>query len=351
LSDEQAAIATKSCRRQNFNIQGATGSAKCCCCITKAHLKLGSWAGYHEFVIANPVNKHDVILGRDFLKANDALIDHGNDSITLNGAIIHINAITCIESVPSNIDVYDELDQFAAALQTLDVNTLDLSTRMLVVDSQSLKPNTQNLVRLAPATPFTQSNVTLLFEPDRPMPHNLLIGCSAHVSADQLLCNVVNASPYIAELKAGQVIGSVSVIDDANAQFDEMVSNFSPLDVEKVRITATTQPFTYSEQLLSMTANSQLNDLQRRMLLVVLKIHENVFQWDSNSLGRTKLLEHQVKTTGPPVQQRQYPIPTVAMEEISPTVTSIVLSGKSASRRRIRRSLPLLSMVSCSNQM
>jgi len=102
LSDEQAAIATKSCRRQNFNIQGATGSAKCCCCITKAHLKLGSWAGYHEFVIANPVNKHDVILGRDFLKANDALIDHGNDSITLNGAIIHINAITCIESVPSN---------------------------------------------------------------------------------------------------------------------------------------------------------------------------------------------------------------------------------------------------------
>jgi len=118
LSDEQAAIATKSCRRQNSNIQGATGSAKCGCCITKAHLKLGSWAGYHEYVIANPVNKHDVILGRDFLKANDALIDHGNDSITLNGAVIHINAITCIESVPSNIDVYDELDQFAAALQT-----------------------------------------------------------------------------------------------------------------------------------------------------------------------------------------------------------------------------------------
>ncbi len=80
-----------------------------------------------------------------------------------------------------------------------------------------------------------------------------------------------------------------------------------------MRITATTQPFTYSDQLLSMTANSQLNDLQRKMLLVVLKIHEYVFQWDFNSLGRIK---HQVKTTGPPVQQRQYPIPTVAMEEI-----------------------------------
>ncbi len=148
------------------------------------------------------------------------------------------------------------------------------------------------------------------------MPHNLLIGCSAHVNADQLLCNIINTSPYTAELKAGQVIGSVSVIDDANSQFDKMVSNFYPLDVEKVRTIATTQPFTYSEELRSMTANSQLNDLQRRMLLVVLKIHENVFQWDSKGLGRTKLLEHHVKTTGPPIQQRQYPIPTVAMEEI-----------------------------------
>jgi len=169
-----------------------------------------------------------------FFKFLILIIDHGNDFITLNGAVIHINAIACIESAPTMIDVFDELDQFAAALQTY------LSTSMLVVNSQSLKPNTQNLVKLAPATPFTQPNVTLLFEPNRPMPHNLLIGCSAHVNADQLLCNIINTSPYTAELKAGQVIGSVSVIDDANSQFDKMVSNFSPLDVEKVRTIATT---------------------------------------------------------------------------------------------------------------
>ena len=68
LSDSQVEWAKSNCSRKNFNIQGATGMVKCQCCITRASIQLASWSGSHEFIIANPINKHDAILGRDFLQ-------------------------------------------------------------------------------------------------------------------------------------------------------------------------------------------------------------------------------------------------------------------------------------------
>lgn len=111
---------------------------------------------------------------------------------------------------------------------------------------------------------------------------------------------------------------SLSERDAANIKFDEDVANFVPLDIESVRLAAqqNSDPRYDSPQADSMITNGKLTELQKCMLRVVLTLHESVFR-DKSTIGKTKLVEHSVATGDHrPVQQKQYPIPTVAMDEI-----------------------------------
>lgn len=71
LSDEQVLDVTNKSKRHYFSISGATGAVNCQCAVTEAELKLEPWVGTHTFIIANPVRKHDMIIGRDFLQTNE----------------------------------------------------------------------------------------------------------------------------------------------------------------------------------------------------------------------------------------------------------------------------------------
>lgn len=334
LSDQQVLDVTNKASRQNFSISGATGAVNCQCSVTKAELKMGSWMGTHTFIIANPVRKHEMIIGRDFLKANEVMINHGNDTLLFDGNEIHVNTVSSISNTWlsaelttdfSICDVNVTVCQFTSGDPLCDVNTMSSSpvvntdNVVKVFEDTIVKGNTQRLVRaygMQNSDPATNKRV-VMFEPSKPMPMDCLIGRSAHNIDEPIYCNVMNAGPDDLTFKTGQNIGQLSEIENANSQFDKDVASFQPLDIDMVRKTAMDTKVKLDSEMNEMITNNKLTDLQTRMLLVVLSMNESVFQWDKSSLGRTKLVEHYVNTgDNRPVQQKQYPIPTVAYDEI-----------------------------------
>jgi len=320
---------------KNFSISGATGEVKCQCAVIKAELRIASW---HTFIIANPVRKHDMIIGRDFLRRFGVNVNHGNDTLVIEDSVIHVNTVSAIPNVWLNEDILEELNHVISCdvntttcdFTTLNpicyVNTTDASAVNLpngtlerILEDTVVKSNTQRLVKITgdiTTKPITNT-IIRLFEPIKPFPTDCLVSRSVHSVNDVLYCNVINAGDSDIVLKSGTTIGHISDIERANIQFDEDVSGFVPLDVEKVTKKAQGNTFTPEPQMLKMVETSSLSDLQKNMLLVVLSINSDVFQWDQSVLGRTKLVEHHVDTgDSKPMQHKQYPIPTVAYEEI-----------------------------------
>ena len=80
--------------KRNFIITSATDRVPSECCVTLAHVGLGPWSGTHQFTISNDVVRNDMVLGRDFLRANRVLVDHGNDTLEFAGLTIKITEIS-----------------------------------------------------------------------------------------------------------------------------------------------------------------------------------------------------------------------------------------------------------------
>ena len=297
LSKNQRKQAIASCPRKNFTIRSATGSVKNQCCIAEMRMGLNDWHGSHKFIITNSGHKHEAIIGRDFLKANAASINHGDDILEFHGKQIR-------------------LSEGASVTETNTVCINHISVEMKTVKETIVKANSQHLVELCCDTPTTGQDGIVLFEPATPLPHNCLVSRSAHKNSCVIFCNVVNTDDRDLKLPAGQLMGSTSEIEQANIVFNEKVANFKPLDVDKVREEARSPTFNLDDKYESMISD-KLTDEQRRMLHIVLSAHEDAFQWDKGKLGRTNLVEHQIETgDAKPIQQRQYPIPTKALDEV-----------------------------------
>ena len=330
LSDSQLLYATTKCKRQNFSIFGATGMVKCQCCIAKASISLASWTGDHQFIIANPVRKHDMIIGRDFLKKYGVEINHSNDTLKILDNEIHTNTVDVFGHDWLAEDLRYEIGEYEnpiIELQTTELSPIkqNLTNMATISNDTIIQSRSQRLVELAYDKPSTQlKSELIMFEPTTPMPYYCLVGRSVHSnnsvttrSENTIFCNVMNAGSSDIQLKRGQPIGSLSEIDAANIKFDEDIANFVPLDIEKVRLASVNIVPGYKPCLDSMIINDKLTTEQRRMLQVVLSMHEKVFQWGIESIGRTFLVQHNVPTGDTkPIQQKQYPIPSVAMDEI-----------------------------------
>ena len=115
----------------------------------------------------------------------------------------------------------------------------------------------------------------------------------------------MNASSHDYKLPSGRVIGTACVIEDANINFENEVSNFTPLDIDGVKRMAASSKFTPCSRLTDLTSSEKLTEVQRRMLLLVLSHHESTFQWDKTGFGRTQLMEHSIDTAdSKPIKQR-----------------------------------------------
>jgi hypothetical protein len=129
LTDTQLKIAGSSnsalFRRENFQIYGATGTSHSSCCLTTAKIDLGTWSGAHEFVISGSVTRHEMIIGRDFFKAHNVVVDHANDSMVVDSVLISLNVMHSISTTLMNDDnefidtnePYEPIDKQLISLQ------------------------------------------------------------------------------------------------------------------------------------------------------------------------------------------------------------------------------------------
>lgn len=137
--------------------------------------------GKHTFIIANPVRKHDMILGRDFLKVNCVSVNHRNDSISIKGANIHVNTVSAIGNSWKSEDMVIECDLNSilcdfSSLNACEVNNVEIelpkmSAVMTVLEKTTVQGNTQRLVKLFDGCAANRGKVEpgfSLFEPIRP---------------------------------------------------------------------------------------------------------------------------------------------------------------------------------------
>jgi hypothetical protein len=76
--------------RRLFNITSATGMVQEFCYLLKLEISIGGWSGTVQFVLSSAVNKHMMVLGRDFLKRRNVIVDHGKDTITVEGVSVNV---------------------------------------------------------------------------------------------------------------------------------------------------------------------------------------------------------------------------------------------------------------------
>ena len=94
LSEAQQAIFDElkiTMPRRLFNITGATGTVQEFCYLVDLEIAIGNWSGSVQFVLSSRVNKHKMVLGRDFLKKRKVVVDHGTDELVVEG--VRINSI------------------------------------------------------------------------------------------------------------------------------------------------------------------------------------------------------------------------------------------------------------------
>ena len=71
-------------KKHIFLIVGVTSSVDECCVVASFKIIFGSWSGNHDFIVTESLHGKEMIIGRDFMKLHNAIIDHGKDLITLD---------------------------------------------------------------------------------------------------------------------------------------------------------------------------------------------------------------------------------------------------------------------------
>ena len=193
---------------------------------------------------------------------------------------------------------------------------------------------------------FTSNS--LLFEPTMPFPTGCLIARSCQLrTADQLYCNIVNASDEAISLKQDQIVGNLCNIETANENFDKKVQDYVQLDVRKlVHNTGKTcssvpianktpkPPELSTNDILQhqtrrdisvLKIGKHLTQIQRELLVKVLLRNQSAFLWNAKEIGHTDLIEHVIPTgNNRPIHTKQYPIPSVARERVQEQVDEML---------------------------
>ena len=192
---------------------------------------------------------------------------------------------------------------------------------------------------------------TLIFEPHNPYPDGCLIARSIHSKSSMLYCNVMNATNADVFFVKDKIMGTLSAAEIVDSNFNRDVLNYKPLDIHKLihssgktcSSTPMTAPGVHQPKEITTTdimrhslrtkvktlkIGKHLDASQQALLFDVLQKNDSVFQWNATDVGRTKLVEHCIPTGDTkPIQQRQYPIPSIAREHINTQVNDMLKDG------------------------
>ena len=322
---------------------GATGTVHSKCCVLSSRITLGKWSGDQSFVISDKVTRYDMVLGRDFLKHNNVIVDHGNDVIKIKDLIIDVNSLmNNTVDVSSDTDIGDnQISDSAGDLNEhgdgIKVNVNPLAEyECKAVGDHIIKPNSQKLVSFRIDDSFNRDQNNLIcFEGRDISQYGCLIAKSLHDCNSQVyFCNVLNSSNNSVRIKNAGVIGKVmscvlaSEYEESKLNSMDNSAMTKQVHFEQPSDVSYREHRTKLKHINSLNLGLNLNDDQRNKLLAVLYKNHNYFAWDENSLGRTNLVEHKVPTgDSKPIEQYQYPIPTIAKEAMREQVEDMLKKG------------------------
>ena len=310
---------------KDFKIIGATGAVNSKCCIATCNFELGNWSGQHQFVISDRVTRYDMVLGRDFLKPHGAVIDHGRDIITLDGNMVKINNIETItieeehkatlsveQIVLNNCGIGDCDNQLENKLKEVDC---------LVIGNHILKPNSHKLVEFQFNNSSFTKDALLSFEGRIITNYGCLVAKSVHCAGEtRFYCNIMNTSNRQVRIKDSGLVGHVMECELANET--EIKINSKEVNVNLLNDKEHAKRL---HNINSLSIGSNLTSDQKLSLKAVLYNHHDKFAWGDSVLGRTNLVEHRVPTgDNRPVEQYQYPIPSVAREAMRDQVQDML---------------------------
>jgi hypothetical protein len=94
---------------KDFKIMGATSTIFSKCCVVECPIEIQKWKCEQKFVIADKVDKYDMVLGRDFLKGHNVWVDHGMDRIRESWiAVNNLETITVEDDAVSGTMIFNE---------------------------------------------------------------------------------------------------------------------------------------------------------------------------------------------------------------------------------------------------
>ena len=285
-------------RKEVLVIKGATGAVTETCVIVEVKLKIGSWIGIHTCVLTKALVDKDVILGRDFLKAHEVVIDHGKDIITI--------------SKPD-----------AKRVKAFEGELVGLDKACVVVDSVELKARSETVVKCAVLEAACE-NQEVIFVPNANA-DGICWGHSVNkVDANGWVhVNVINLNDKPVVIEAHRYVGFV---DNRFTAVEESVAVEAKTIVAKKAKSSEVEE--ERERVAKLKVGSDLTSEQGRMIKELLINKIEAFQWSDTDIGRTDLIEHGIDTgEHGPVRQKQFRQPQALQEEMDKQLDEMMKTG------------------------
>ena len=276
------AVGNHNFRKQTFSINGATSSVVECCVVVPFRIIFGDWSGLHDFIVTDSIPDKEMIIGRDFLKLYNFIIDHGKDLITLDKPC-------------------DKSECFTSEVVSCSV-----------MSSVTIEAHSEQIVKCVADDSFRGK--TVLFTPnevDYPVYCAYSIGeCNVN---GEFYVRVLNPSSDVVVVKDNTKLGFVST------NFI-LLSDSQSVEVQTVSVQRDKQ-FLLSkeqkEQLDKVSYGKHLNEEQKRRLKQLVETKAKAFQLSEQDIGLTHLIEHAIDTGDhKPIKQKPYRMPATVSNEI-----------------------------------
>jgi hypothetical protein len=132
---------------KEFLIESATTTTSEICKVITVDIDLNTWSGTHKFIVSNEVKKYDAVLGRDFFTQHKVIIDHGKNSMLVDGNLVPIRNIK--ELTNFSIEANNSDEKLAKVLMQMEqltsmVYELKAENTNRIVKQEQSKPEEES---------------------------------------------------------------------------------------------------------------------------------------------------------------------------------------------------------------
>jgi len=282
--NQQKEIADPNFELKQFVLNGATTSEKLNMVRARLDFYIKGKKYNHPFLISDAI-RETAILGRDFLKAHNTVIDHSNDSITIN-----------------------KLEE-------------EKTNQVKLVEDVVLKARHECVLK---GITSMDTGKCVVFESVSNLHEYVLFANTVNTIDEEkaVYLKLANISNEEITLKAGTVVGALNLLDEQEQDLiEETNANVIQVETEE-------HLNSIRERINKMKFDSNMNCKQVNQLKQLIYKYRNIFQWSEFDVGKTDIIEHEIDTgTKSPIRQKQYKLPVSAQNEIKKQIESMLKNG------------------------